>query len=97
MDAMIELTSNSSNCREITLKLSWPHLQEEEEVPFDGGQASLIPDLGDTEGAEEIDNYNAWCEQMSTIEGSVPMYQWPHVDEENGMDFFLGAGFGRGY
>lgn len=96
MDAMIDLTSNSSNCREITLKLCWPYLQQEEEVPFDGSQAGFIPDLGDTEAAEEIDNYNAWCEQMSTTEGSVPMYQWPHVDE-NGLDFFLGAGFGRGY
>jgi hypothetical protein len=26
----------------------------------------------------------------------VPMYQWPDIDE-NGLNFFYGDGFGRGF
>lgn len=87
MDAMEDLCANSSNCREITVKLCWPHL--EEEVPFDVEQAGL-------EAASEINDYNAWCEQTRTTDGEVPMYQWPDIDE-NGLNFFYGAGFGRGF
>jgi mannosyl-oligosaccharide alpha-1,2-mannosidase len=94
MTAMEDLCANSSNCREITVKLCWPHLQEEAAtaaevvaVPFDVEQA-----------ASEINDYNAWCEQTqrTTTNGEVPMYQWPDIDE-NGLNFFYGAGFGRGF
>ena len=43
MTAMEDLCANSSNCREITVKLCWPHLEEEAEVvtvPFDVEQAA---------------------------------------------------------
>ena len=86
---MEDLCANSSNCREITVKLCWPHL-EEDVVPFDIEQAGL-------EAAAEINDYNAWCEQTRTTNnGEVPMYQWPDIDE-NGLNFFYGAGFGRGF
>ena len=90
MTAMEDLCANSSNCREITVKLCWPHL-EEDVAPFDIEQAGL-------EAAAEINDYNAWCEQTqrTTTNGEVPMYQWPDIDE-NGLNFFYGAGFGRGF
>lgn len=87
MDAMVDLCPNSSNCREICVKLCWPHL--EEDVSFDSEQAGL-------EAASEINDYNAWCEQTRDTNGAVPMYQWPDIDE-NGFNFFYGAGFGRGF
>lgn len=86
MDAMTDLCPNSSTCREITVKLCWTHLWD--------GDTSLGGEQTGFEAASAINDYNSWCEQMASIDGEVPMYQWPEVDE-NEMDFFYGAAFGR--
>lgn len=48
MDSMSELSPNSSKCREISLKLCWPHLQEEGTQFYDDNTA-FLPSLADGE------------------------------------------------
>lgn len=86
MDAMTELSPNSSKCRDICLELSWPHLQDGGAGAY-GGAASLVPNLADGEAASMIDGYDAWCQLMSTTSTAVPISQWPNVDDQ-GLNFF---------
>lgn len=99
MDAMTELSPNAAKCREVTLKLCWPHLQQDQDgsdaatAYGAGGEATgLVPNLGDGEAASMMSGYDAWCELMSTT-GGVPLWQWPNVDDQS-LNFFYGAGGG---
>lgn len=87
MEAMADLSPNSLKCRDISLKLCWPHLQE------DGSQRQedntvLVPNLGDGEAASVLNDYDAWCALMSNTSTAVPpMYQWPNVEDQH-LNFF---------
>jgi mannosyl-oligosaccharide alpha-1,2-mannosidase len=100
MDAMTELSPNSGKCREISLKLCWPHLQDDRDATLygggDGEQAAeaFIPSLGDAEAASMLNGYDAWCGLMRGNGGGVPLYQWPNVDDQD-LDIFYGAGGGH--
>ena len=94
MDAMSELSPNSSKCREISLKLCWPHLQEEGTQFYDDNTA-FLPSLADGEAVSVMNGYDAWCALMSNTGEGVPLYQWPNLDDE-GLNFFYGLDSGHG-
>ncbi|OBT58323.1 hypothetical protein VE04_00742 [Pseudogymnoascus sp. 24MN13] len=94
MDAMSELSPNSSKCREISLKLCWPHLQEEG-TQFYNDDTAFLPSLADGEAASVMNGYDAWCALMSNTGEGVPLYQWPNLDDE-GLNFFYGLDSGHG-
>ncbi|OBT38698.1 hypothetical protein VE00_10647 [Pseudogymnoascus sp. WSF 3629] len=94
MDAMSELSPNSSKCREISLKLCWPHLQEEG-TQFYNDDTAFLPNLADGEAASVMNGYDAWCALMSNTGEGVPLYQWPNLDDE-GLNFFYGLDSGHG-
>lgn len=87
MESMADLSPNSSKCRDISLKLSWPHLQGDGTQLHDEN-AVLMPNLGDGEAASVLNDYDAWCELMSNTSTAVPpMYQWPNVEDQH-LNFF---------
>ena len=91
MDAMTELSPNSAKCREISLKLCYPHLQDDNTQLYSDEQA-FIPNLGDAEAASMLNGYDAWCGLMRGGGGNVPpLYQWPNVDDQD-LNIFYGAG-----
>lgn len=91
MDAMTEISPNSAKCREISLKLCWPHLQDDNAQLYSDEQA-FIPNLGDAEAASMLNGYDAWCGLMRGAGGNVPpLYQWPNVDDQD-LNIFYGAG-----
>lgn len=95
MGAMTDLSPNSSKCRDISLRLCWPHLGEDEErtqVYGDGGAGAPFtapPNMGEGEAASMMNGYDAWCQLMSnTGGGGLPTtYQWPSVDDQT-LNFF---------
>lgn len=93
MSAMAELSPNSAKCREITLKLCWPHLQDDRAHLINDGQA-FIPNLGEAEAASMLNGYDAWCGLMRGAGGNVPLFQWPNVDDQD-LNVFYGAGGGH--
>ncbi|OBT66781.1 hypothetical protein VE03_04002 [Pseudogymnoascus sp. 23342-1-I1] len=96
MDAMSDLSPNSSKCREISLKLCWPHLQEEG-TQFYNDDTAFLPSLADGEAASVMNGYDAWCALMSNTGEGVPLYQWPNLDDEGlGLNFFYGLDSGHG-
>ena len=90
MDAMTELSPNSSKCRDICLELSWPHLQDGGAAGAynnDNNTTSFVPNLADGEAASMMDGYDTWCQLMSSTDTAVPMYQWPNVNDQS-LNFF---------
>ncbi|KAF5611391.1 regulatory GAL4 [Fusarium subglutinans] len=85
MGAMAELNPNSSKCRDITLKLCWPHLEEEGARTY-CDNAPFVPSVGDSEAASIINGYNTWCESMTNAGISVP-YDWAD-DNDSALGFF---------
>lgn len=85
MGAMAELNPNSSKCRDITLKLCWPHLDEEGARTY-CDNAPFVPSVGDSEAASIINGYNTWCESMTNAGISVP-YDWAD-DNDSALGFF---------
>ncbi|KAM0495502.1 hypothetical protein ACHAP8_008096 [Fusarium lateritium] len=86
MGGMAELNPNSSKCRDITLKLCWPHLNE------DGTRAycenpTFMPNVAENEAASIISGYNTWCESMTNAGISVPTYEWAD-DNDSALGFF---------
>lgn len=95
MESMAELSPNSGKCRDITLKLCWPHLQNNEEnVAVYNDEQAFVPNIGDAEAASLLSGYDAWCGLMRSTSGGVPLYQWPNVDDQD-LNFFYGAGGGH--
>ena len=97
MDAMTELSPNSAKCREISLKLCWPHLQDDDgAAPLYGGgdEQAFLPQLGEAEAASMLNGYDAWCGLMRGAGGNVPLYQWPVVDDPD-LNIFYGAAGGH--
>jgi mannosyl-oligosaccharide alpha-1,2-mannosidase len=88
MDSMSELSPNSSKCRDISLKLCWPHLQEKEGAQFYNDNTAFLPTLADGEAASVMNGYDEWCALMTNTGGEVPLYQWPNLDDE-GLNFFI--------
>jgi mannosyl-oligosaccharide alpha-1,2-mannosidase len=87
METMAELSPNSSKCRDISLKLCWPHLQEEDTQSYND-DAALLPSLADGEEASMISGYDMWCEMMSKASTGAPMYQWANLDDQH-LSLFL--------
>ncbi|SPJ72825.1 uncharacterized protein FTOL_02554 [Fusarium torulosum] len=86
MGAMVELNPNSSKCRDITLKLCWPYLEEEGARTY-CDNTSFMTGVADSEAASIISGYNTWCESMSNAGISVPTYDWAD-DNDSALSFF---------
>ncbi|KAF4968338.1 hypothetical protein FSARC_4284 [Fusarium sarcochroum] len=67
MGAMAELNPNSSKCRDITLKLCWPHLDEDGSHTF-CDSATFMPGTTDSEAASIISGYNTWTCSQETLD-----------------------------
>ncbi|KAH6886845.1 fungal-specific transcription factor domain-containing protein [Thelonectria olida] len=87
MEAMAELSPNSSKCRDISMKLCWPHL-EEETTQVQDDSTLLLPNLADGEEASMMSGYDMWCQLMSNASTGAPMYQWGNLDDQH-LSFFL--------
>ncbi|KAF4461442.1 Regulatory GAL4 [Fusarium albosuccineum] len=86
MSAMAELNPNSSKCRDITLKLCWPHLDEEGARTY-CDNTSFMTGVADSKATSIISGYNIWCESMSNAGISVPTYDWAD-DNDSALGFF---------
>ncbi|KAJ4186290.1 hypothetical protein NW767_012710 [Fusarium falciforme] len=80
MGAMAELNPNSSKCRDISLKLCWPHLDEEGARTY-CDSAPFLTGTADSEAASIISGYDTWCELMSNTSTGAPMYQWTDLHD----------------
>ena len=80
MGAMVELNPNGSKCRDISLKLCWPHLDEEGAHTY-CDSAPFLTGTADSEAASIISGYDAWCELMSNTSTGAPMYQWTDLND----------------
>lgn len=81
MDSMSDLSPNSHKCREVCLKLCWPHLQEAAQE-FDDS-AAFLPNLDEGEEAAIMSGYDVWCELIGNASGEVPLYPLQDVNGEN--------------
>lgn len=87
MDAMGEVNPNSSKCREISLKLCWPHL-EEEGIPLYCSSTAFPSGMADSETASVVSGYDMWCKLMSNPSTGAPIYQWADSNDQT-LSFFL--------
>lgn len=94
MEAMTELSPNSARCREISLKLCYPHLQDDANAALYNEEQGFIPSLGDAEAASMLNGYDAWCGLMRGATSNVPLYQWPVMDDGD-LNIFYGAAGGH--
>jgi transcriptional regulatory protein GAL4 len=86
MGGMAELNPNSSKCRDITLKLCWPHLNEDGTRTY-CENPTFMPNVAENEAASIISGYNTWCESMTNAGISVPTYEWAD-DNDSALGFF---------
>ncbi|KAJ4020403.1 hypothetical protein NW766_001883 [Fusarium irregulare] len=86
MGGMTELNPNSSKCRDITLKLCWPHLDGDGTQTY-SENPSFMPNVAETEAASIISGYNTWCESMTNAGISVPTYEWADENDST-LGFF---------
>ena len=99
MSAMADLSPNSGKCREISIKLCWPHLQGDgTPPPYDSDCEGVMPELGDNEAMTTpvMSGYDAWCGLMSDttgLGGGGALHQWPDLDDPD-LNFFYAAGGG---
>ncbi|KAM0419174.1 hypothetical protein ACHAPD_002726 [Fusarium lateritium] len=86
MGGMAEVNPNSSKCRDITLKLCWPHLNEDGTRTY-CENPTFMPNVAENEAASIISGYNTWCESMTNAGISVPTYEWAD-DNDSALGFF---------